>query len=463
MHILAKLSPNNKLQIKRYRVADGYRRPKKSDDSVALNNILRDGKNFEELLSRYRILQANSKIVEQTYYTEQVYQGQLDLFENRSKKVSLEKGSAVSTSLPCSLKYACISKDGGVFVENEDYREFQRRSMGLLDLLKKSQQPLKRHISWGKPQRPKLFRYQAGEKIKEGGAIIDRFCGKNNSSMLTLTLPGSSWYAMDAVARWSGWIINRMMQVIRRIPKSCPPVFWFFVWEHQKRGALHLHFCLGWKVHWAKRELLAYRLKDAFYKCLLELKEKDDVDCFQRKGFSISWRFQPWTWKWDYQEINKSVAAYFAKYCQKNAEYNGDNGEKPDRNDGRNRRRSRKVTSKKGISYPSRYWGSSQSIKRWCKTLSVSESYCASSREETLAICSRIRRLAVENEEVLSVSVSPFQIIDPKTSICISSGEVETYRFDPDDYPRIWKKIVSEVFERDICMDANMKEFLGVK
>ncbi len=374
---------------------------------------------------------------------------------------SVSEYSQVSyCKIPSDIEYVDTSGSGGLVIIKESYEEFTRHTRRLLDLLMESQQLSSKHSTWGKTQSPKVFRHEAGERIKEGGSIIDRFCGSSKSSMLTLTVPGSTWYCFDAVARWSGWLVNRMLQVIRRVPSSEPPIYWFFVWEHQKRGALHLHFCLGWDVPASKREALAVSLKDKWFECLLELLDKDGVDCFQRKGFSQTWRDTPEKWQWDYQEIKKSVAGYFAKYCQKNSEQNGSEGTKNCNHAKITKRSRRKAPSKRGVCYPSRYWGSSQTIKVWIKRLSVHISMDVYSQDELENICNRIRCSVLAESVITSVSVGSFEILDEKNDVCIASGQVETYCLDADSYPHFWSRVYSDVFERSLGELAWMQEFM---
>lgn len=347
------------------------------------------------------------------------------------------------------------------YIQQEGYGDYIAQHKRTLDILSESQQIEIKHSSWGKRQRPKVFRRQAANKILEGGAVIDRFVPLHATSMLTVTLPGSTFKAFAAVADWSGWIMNRVLQVIRRVPKDLPPVYWFFVLEHQKRGALHMHMCIGWDVNASMRRELGVAIKDKWFECLLELEKKAGVDCFQPLGFAKSWRNSPEIWKWDYQQIKKSVASYFAKYCQKNSEINGEKSEAANKRKTYHSLSNKGLGAKRGIYYPSRYWGSSQNIKTWIKRLTVSLSFDVAGDEEAEMVIQRIYDVCLHNQEIEDILEHEFEIVLPKSDICISSGIVTTILIPHEQYPAFWVKVVSDVFDKDICWDEKMKEFLG--
>jgi len=190
---------------------------------------------------------------------------------------------------------------------------------------------------WGFSPRVTAFTKNARHRILEAGAIIDSFYGMN-VAMLTCTIPGSTVDAFRVVSQYSGWIMNRMTQIVRD-SKHNPG--WFYVWELQKRGALHLHFAIG-ASKLADAVHLAQELEFKWFELLLELKEKCDVDCF-RKNSQWTWRDHPKEWKSDCLPVRKSCAAYFSKYASKQSGFT------------KNGRRSFP---------PARWWGSSQSIKR---------------------------------------------------------------------------------------------------
>lgn len=200
----------------------------------------------------------------------------------------------------------------------------------------KSNQPKKKG-GWGFKPKQTSFSRNARHRILEAGSIIDEMYGKNVVEV-TLTVPGNTREIFRTIADWSGWIMNRVTQVARRFDKDCS---WFYVWENQVRGALHLHFAIGSGTLPDALDL-AEKIKCKWFKCLLELQEKANVDAF-KTAFGWTWRYKPEKWQFHILPVYKSVAAYFSKYCGKQSGKN-------DRNN-------------KGFC-PARWWGSSSSIKR---------------------------------------------------------------------------------------------------
>lgn len=218
---------------------------------------------------------------------------------------------------------------------------FQEQSVKrLLDIRNEFQQRTlvsRNKGGWGFAPKPTAFNKNARHRLLEAGAILDQLCSKNVVEVTT-TLPGSTDEAMEVVSKYSGWIMNRLTQIVRR---SESVTGWFYVWELQSRGALHLHFAIGASTL-AEAKHLAEEIEFKWFELLLELKEKSGVDAFARRQGG-SWRYKNSVWQSHVQPIRKSVAAYFSKYCGKQSEP------------------SRKAAFQ---FVPARWWGSSSSLKR---------------------------------------------------------------------------------------------------
>ena len=203
--------------------------------------------------------------------------------------------------------------------------EFQQRSL-------KS----KNRGGWGFAPKPTTFNKNSRHRLLEAGSIMDELFGRNVCEV-TCTIPGSTTEALRTVSMYSGWIMNRLTQIVRDC-KSNPA--WFYVWELQKRGALHLHFAIGCS-NLPDAVRLAQEIEFKWFELLLELKDKCDVDIF-RKNAKWTWRDKPQSWQSHVLPVYKSVAAYFSKYVAKQSN-----------NCARNYKKF----------YPARWWGSSKSIK----------------------------------------------------------------------------------------------------
>lgn len=228
----------------------------------------------------------------------------------------------------------------------------------------KSNQPKKKG-GWGFKPRQTSFGRNARHRILEAGSVMDTLHGKNVVEV-TLTVPGNTRQIFRTIADWSGWIMNRVTQVVRRFDKDCS---WFYVWENQVRGALHLHFALG-SGTLPDALGLAEKIKCKWFKCLLELQEKANVDAF-KTSYGWTWRYKSEKWQYHILPVYKSVAAYFSKYCGKQSGKN-------DRNN-------------KGFC-PARWWGSSSSIKKGIdeNRKSFSIEVCSANEGAAISFCNQI-------------------------------------------------------------------------
>lgn len=227
-------------------------------------------------------------------------------------------------------------------------------SAASLDITTKSQRKPKSLAGWGDKNKSKEFTHRAGQKIREAGAMMDYASGYNPSlcRVITLTLAGDTPEAFDALARYSGYAVNRLFQPIRRM--GLYDSHWFFVWEYQKRGALHLHIALS-NPDKDKSRLCGDRIIAKWIEVLRDIQEKSGIDMFVRRDYKSYAKEE------DYQNLNqemrKSAGGYFSKYAGK-AERSEENSY---------------VRKFSKMYPPSRFWGSSQSLKNLCKEFSYEE------------------------------------------------------------------------------------------
>lgn len=461
MRILTKLLPNNKFQIKKYRIADGYGRSKKNHECMDAHQRNYEAQLCQKIEDIDKILKLSVK--EEKYVFEQTTSIQQSIIEpSENNTTTIEKIEVSYCSLPSVLPICVVdnSSQDSTFKPSSYFEVASQRKI-YLDLLKKSQHGSRKSRPWGKATKLKEFRFQAKQKILEGGAIIDRFCGSVSSTMVTLTLPGSGWYAYDCLARWSGYIVNRMTQLVRRAAKGFPPIYWFFVWEHQKRGALHMHWCIACKTSQEKRESLCHALKDKWFELLGEISDKEGIDLFRPEGFRPSYRNNPKIWQWDVQQINKSVAGYFAKYVSKNVELSDKTKESDNELENGITRKTRKRTTSHSRTCPSRYWGSSQTVKSIARRLSLSLDIGVDNYGIDCGVIEALRATLPSFGRYLGVSVVPFEVCDKNSGIVISSGTVETYIVHPLDFPAFHKYVSEFIFNRKQCMDAIYSKFMS--
>lgn len=242
------------------------------------------------------------------------------------------------------LRLAPLGNKGG-FVSHESHDETQVKraespNLTLVSnskLSKTEQKCLLKPGYGGQCKRTKFGIYAKRTLLRVGGAIDKFDPNSGNGVFLTGTLPGSTHAAKRTIADWSAYIVHRLKAWIAKYVKAKLD---FYVWELQKRGALHLHYYLYVPDPIARKRILA-GFKAQWIKLLENVCAKSGVDVFKKTAaFSHRGKFdniQAYA-----QEVTKSVAAYLAKYCSKEAS-------KPNS----------KVTS--GY-YPSRWWGASRPL-----------------------------------------------------------------------------------------------------
>jgi hypothetical protein len=234
--------------------------------------------------------------------------------------------------------------DDGQQVANFHVATAKERIQRLLDVTNELQVTRVNSAELGGDNRATAFTRRARHTLLEAGDVMQDMCpsvtdgAAANARAVTLTLPGSTSEALRACAAWSSWLLNCLMQVVR----DCGhPVYYFSVWELQKRGALHLHLCIGGNPDQVPMDFLKTlgdRLIARWFELLKVMATHrkvsrggktgrlPGVDMFERSETAIqarggpkSWRDYPEKWQADNQPIKKNVAAYFSKYASKNA------------------------------------------------------------------------------------------------------------------------------------------------
>lgn len=283
-----------------------------------------------------------------------------------------------------------------------------------------------RHSTWGKKHSPRKLSKAARIFLQQIGEVIDRHIimikRKGKGWILTLTIPSTDPRVNNLIARYSGYITQRLTQVVRnwemkwrekgkqyyddgrpvivRRKKKCKngdvkkkwhhrgetgpkvkEIDWFYVWEAQpERGFLHMHWWIG-AEEMKDAKYIARKIKDKWYEvgdelCMGAAYDAEETDLFTgdpemvgidpMKGLDFfasenapngTWRDMPEKWQWDLQAVKKSVAGYFSKYVGKGTS-------KADRE-----MKAGKEGKTYSYHYPSRWWGSSRSLKKRVKEM----------------------------------------------------------------------------------------------
>ena len=338
MKIIAKIAPNNQISIQRLRE---YRQSKATDKS--------DCRNLERVACALEdYIEARSTVELIPYLTSEFVDCDRDGRKQQCVGVYDElTGKAHWESI------AALQKD------------YDSSSL-LLDIRKKSQETSSGKNTWGEYRGNYSFSKRGRSQMLRAGGVIEKKGLRDRSYAVTVTIPGGGREVHDTVARWSGWIVNRMTQLLRDSKKKLDDsdsLGYFYVWELQDRGALHMHWCLvGYP------EETAHQLKDLWYLLLRELGDIEGRDLFQREEGG-SWEDVPDVWQWNVQKIRQSVAGYFAKYCSKQA------------------KASRKTNESSDLGYsqqvsPGRWYGISNSIREWVRESSVEITVIVANEEQ---------------------------------------------------------------------------------
>lgn len=257
---------------------------------------------------------------------------------------------AIADKLSDSEQFQYRDKDGTLYRGScRDGYEAVAVSSQELDIIREFQEntgdtPVAVRRGYGQPVKPTSFTRDARHRILEAGTLFDRkLAGDYQGYFATFTLPGSRLEAYDAISRWSGYIANRVLQVVRDRAKGA---LWFFVWELQRRGALHMHLFLALPRQVPPSDI-EQRLRSTWYRALSSVADADSVDMFGHQDGDYCTASQ--YWQFDFQPVIRTPAQYISKYVGKSAYTPGRDAE---------------MEEGKPVYFPHRWWGMCRELKR---------------------------------------------------------------------------------------------------
>lgn len=193
------------------------------------------------------------------------------------------------------------------------------------------------------PSRATVFGLNAKRQLIRSGAAMAESCCTEECLFLTGTLPGSTEDAFRAIASYSGYIVNGLKAWISNY---VPSKLDFYCWEYQKRGALHLHYCVHVPTS-SDRDAIISGFHSWWVQALSRVGDLAGSDLFRKNS-----RFTHLT---DTSKVRavaevcrKSPARYLAKYLSKSA------------------------SPARGVARaftPSRWWGTSRPLKSLLSSL----------------------------------------------------------------------------------------------
>lgn len=194
--------------------------------------------------------------------------------------------------------------------------------------------------------------------LRSGAAMESRMLAPSEGVFFTGTLPGSTPEAMSAIASRADFIVNGFKAWLSKYQQNRLDIY---VWELQKRGALHLHF-VSHIPHRAVRQKVIERFHDEWCNLLDSVGKDCGVDMY-RRGFGTEYSHPRSAVQAYAVEVKKSVAAYLAKYVSK----------------------THNVVSKLNERYaPKRFWGRSRPLKALTDSLSTSTEMVFTSLQDGL-------------------------------------------------------------------------------
>lgn len=238
-------------------------------------------------------------------------------------------------------------------ISEEEVVTYEAARTRALDIIHEFQQKKRRYASSriDTVNRPVRFTRRARHTILEAGSVVARMSPSPEcSTFVTLTLPGDTDAGIKELAGYSGYLCNRLTQVLRRQSKEA---WWFYSWELQQRGALHLHFVV-WHECPEESLRLGGLLRDKWVDCIKDIGSHPDSHIADTRDGKRCWL--PDSWQNDVVSVNKCVASYISKYVSKGSD--GSNG------------KGRGFGVGKGYP-PKRWWGMSRSLLREVKRLRV--------------------------------------------------------------------------------------------
>lgn len=145
--------------------------------------------------------------------------------------------------------------------------------------------------------------------LRTGGAYDTLSTNPADFVFLTGTLPGNTPAAFHAMAEYSSYIAESLGHWLQRTVES---KYYFYVWELQKRGALHFHYCVYCpRVEVREKILLGFKPK---WTALLDDISARSGTCMWEGNSGTCWLDRYGTLQAYAQEVHTSVAAYLSGY-----------------------------------------------------------------------------------------------------------------------------------------------------
>jgi hypothetical protein len=193
----------------------------------------------------------------------------------------------------------------------------------------------------------RYFSRKAAETVRRIGTaaeILDT--DRRNWVFCTLTWPTGSREGMAVLARNTPWIIQFVKNHFRS--KDYAQSDYFYVWERQRRGTLHLHWIQHVRAGSSERRIDS-DFRAAAYRASTILSSRSGTNLLLGEGGD--WSQKPEVLRNSAERVRRSISRYLSKYLSKGS------------------RAESAHWAKLGSPSPRRWWGASVSLKEKVKEL----------------------------------------------------------------------------------------------
>jgi hypothetical protein len=224
------------------------------------------------------------------------------------------------------------------------------------------------------PEKPTMFGLNAKRSLIRSGGALEKTAPTEETLFLTGTLPGSTEDSFRTIAEYSAYIVNGLKAWISNY---APGKLDFYVWEYQKRGALHLHYAVHVPDE-RNRDYILSSFREWWVQVLHRIGDKAGVDMF-RKNASKTWLDDESKVRATAEVCRKSVARYLAKYLSKSSS--------PTKGSAR-------------AFTPSRWWGVSRPLKTLTDAMTTTCEVVEAGYHAVCGVWEKIRHVCDASESV---------------------------------------------------------------
>ncbi|RTL34635.1 MAG: hypothetical protein EKK48_31070 [Candidatus Melainabacteria bacterium] len=158
---------------------------------------------------------------------------------------------------------------------------------------------------------PTSFTSYARNYCMDAAHVVETYA-KGRGVFVTLTLPGNTPEVFRCFSAATGYVVDRMNRWLRyKVVNS----LFMYVFEFQKRGALHMHYLFRLPDGVKNREFTR-DLRAQWRKILLDVSEESSVDLFRKKDGG-TWRHRADKPRIQVKNLRGTYAQYISKYASK--------------------------------------------------------------------------------------------------------------------------------------------------